>query len=52
MCNNEEDFCGVAKYKYKYTNMDKIILGIIISTMSICLVYAAIALYLLIQSIA
>lgn len=29
MCNYEEDFCGVAKYKHQYTLMDKIILGVI-----------------------
>lgn len=35
MCNNEEDFCGIAKYKHKYSLVDKIMLGLIFALLSI-----------------
>jgi len=45
MCNHEEDFRGIAKYKHKYELFDKIVMGLVLTTMIICLaliVYGAI----------
>lgn len=51
MCNNEEDFCGVAKYKHKYTKVDKYIIGLCLCGLTIAVIFAAVVLYQLILSL-
>jgi len=45
MCNCEEDLKCVPKYKHKYELFDKIVMGLVLTTIIICLalvVYEAI----------
>lgn len=51
MCNNEEDFCGIAKYKPKYTKIDKYVIGLALAGLTIAVIFAAIVLYQLILSL-
>ena len=51
MCNNEEDFIGVAKYKPKYTKVDKYIIGLCLCGLTIAVIFAAVVLYQLILSL-
>lgn len=51
MCNNEEDFCGVAKYKPKYTKVDKYIIGLCLCGLTIAVIFAAVVLYQLLLSL-
>jgi hypothetical protein len=51
MCNNEEDFCGIAKYKPKYTKVDKYIIGLCLCGLTLAVLFAAVVLYQLILSL-
>lgn len=51
MCNNEEDFCGVVKYKPKYTKVDKYIIGLCLCGLTLAVLFAAVVLYQLILSL-
>lgn len=45
MCNNEEDFCGIVKYKHKYTKVDKYIIGLCLCGLTIACVFGILVLY-------
>ena len=51
MCNHENDFVGVAKYKHKYTKVDKYIIGLALTGITIAVVFAAVILYQLILTL-
>jgi hypothetical protein len=51
MCNHEDDFISVAKYKHKYTKVDKYIVGLVLTASTIAVIFAAIVLYQLILSL-
>jgi len=48
MCNHEEDFVGVAKYKHKYTLVDKYIVGICLTGLTIAVAFMGLCFYRLI----
>jgi hypothetical protein len=45
MCNVEEDFCGTAKCKRKYTNVDKYIIGTCLLALTMAVIFMGICLY-------
>lgn len=51
MCNHEEDFRGTAKYKHKYTKVDKYVVGLVLVTLSIAVAFSGIMLYQLILTL-
>jgi hypothetical protein len=51
MCNHEEDFRGIAKYKHKYTLVDKYLVGIVLLGVTISIVFMSVCLYQLILSL-
>ena len=51
MCNNEEDFCGVAKYKPKYTKVDKYVIGLALAGLTLAVIFGALVLYQLILTL-
>lgn len=51
MCNHEEDFVGIAKYKHKYTLMDKYVLGIIAITLTLGVILMGVFVYQIILSL-
>jgi hypothetical protein len=51
MCNHEEDFSGIAKYKHKYTLVDKYLVGIVLLGVTISIVFMSVCLYQLILSL-
>jgi len=51
MCNHEEDFRGVAKYKHKYTPVDKYIIGICLLGLTMAIVFMGVCLYQLVSSL-
>jgi len=51
MCNHEEDFRGTAKYKHKYTLVDKYVVGLVLTTITIAVAFSAIMLYQLVLTL-
>ena len=51
MCNHEDDFVGLAKYKHKYTKVDKYVIGLVLVTITIALAFSAIMLYQLVLTL-
>lgn len=51
MCNHEDDFVGLAKYKHKYTKVDKYIIGLTLIGITIAVVFAILVLYQLILTL-
>jgi hypothetical protein len=51
MCNPEDDFIGIAKYKHKYTKVDKYVVGLVLVTITIAVAFSAILLYQLILTL-
>jgi hypothetical protein len=51
MCNHEEDFRGIAKYKHKYTAVDKYVIGICLLAITLGVVFIALCLYQLVLSL-
>jgi hypothetical protein len=51
MCNHENDFVGLAKYKHKYTKVDKYIVGLVLVTITIAVAFSAIMLYQLVLTL-
>lgn len=51
MCNHEDDFVGVAKYKHKYTKVDKYVVGLVLIALSIAVAFSGIMLYQLILTL-
>ena len=45
MCNCEEDFVGIAKYKHKYTKVDKYVIGLALAGLTLAVVFGIIVLY-------
>ena len=51
MYNHEEDFRGVAKYKHKYTLVDKYLIGIVLLGLTIAVIFMGVCLYQLALSL-
>jgi uncharacterized membrane protein len=51
MCNHEEDFRGIAKYKHKYTAVDKYIIGICLLGVTLAIAFMAVCFYQLVLSL-
>jgi hypothetical protein len=51
MCNHEDNFVGLAKYKHKYTKVDKYIVGLVLVTITIAVAFSAILLYQLVLTL-
>jgi uncharacterized membrane protein len=51
MCNHEEDFSGTAKYKHKYTLVDRYFIGIVLLGVTIAIAFMSLCLYQLILSL-
>jgi hypothetical protein len=51
MCNHEEDFRGVVKYKHKYTAVDKYLIGIVLLGVTIAVLFMGVCLYQLVSSL-
>jgi hypothetical protein len=51
MCNHEDNFVGIAKYKHKYTKVDKYIIGLTLTGITIAVVFAILVLYQLILTL-
>jgi hypothetical protein len=51
MCNHEEDFHGIAKYKHQYTLIDKYLIGICLLGLTIAIAFMAVCFYQLVSSL-
>ena len=51
MCNNEEDFRGIAKYKHKYTAVDRYIIGICLLGLTMAIGFMGVCFYQLVSSL-
>lgn len=51
MCNNEEDFRGTAKYKHKYTAVDRYIIGLCLVVLTLATAFMCVCFYQLVSSL-